>query len=158
MHWEFTKLVYVAIYDYHSQWLLCHHTCSCACTRCDHKLQATWADASHMPRLLFCMQRGKNSLGMRLCTCPHAIKSCLPCVYPWRHTHDQLYQTLPLLNERAWEWGYRLASLALPYRMFWGAKTLPVYICGFPAKYTWSGKTCLGERTAVQVRGQCEPQ
>ena len=32
--------------------------------------------------------------------CPHAIKSCLPCVYPWRHADDKMYQTLPDLS---WE-------------------------------------------------------
>ena len=30
--------------------------------------------------------------------CPHAIKSCLPRVYPWRHARDKVYQALSLLS------------------------------------------------------------
>ena len=159
-HWEnLINMVYVAIYSCRSQWFSCDDSYACIC--CDHSLQAAWVDFCvcwSCAETTFLHTEGKNTLGTRLCAYPHAIKSCLLHVYPWRHTHDKLYQALSLLNgERAWEWGYRLASPALPYRMFWGTKTLRVYICGFPAKYTWSGYTCLGEDCYTSAR-QCEPQ
>ena len=47
-----------------------------ACTCLGHKLRTMWA-------------------GFR--ACPHAIKSCLPRVYPWRHARDKMYQALPFL-------------------------------------------------------------
>ena len=59
---------------------LCHHTCVCTCL--NHKLWTTWAD---------------------FCICPHAIKLCLPYVYPWCHTRDQMYQALPLLSRESLE-------------------------------------------------------
>ena len=53
---------------------------SYACTCLDHALRTTWA-------------------GFR--ESPHAIKSCLPCIYPWRHARDKMYQALPLLSRES---------------------------------------------------------
>ena len=65
-----TILVYFVINSYYSQcFLFCH--CSYACTCLDHKLQTRFACA---------------------------IKSCLPCVYPWRHIRDKMNQAFPLLS------------------------------------------------------------
>ena len=33
--------------------------------------------------------------------CPHAIKSCIPRIYPWRHARDKMHQPLPLLNRES---------------------------------------------------------
>ena len=76
--WESASLVYLVIYGYCSQLLLCHRTCVCICL--NHKLWTTWAD---------------------FCICPHAIKLCLPHIYPWRHTRDQMYRALPLLSRES---------------------------------------------------------
>ena len=36
-------------------------------------------------------------------TCPHAIKSCPSCVYPWHHAHNKCTRLSPTLAGRVWE-------------------------------------------------------
>ena len=76
--WESTTPVYLMIYGCCSQWFMCHHSYICTCL--DHKLWMTWVDF-HM--------------------CPCTIKSCLPCIYPWHHARDKIYQALPLLSRES---------------------------------------------------------
>ena len=72
---ESTIPVYLAIYG---QWLLCHHSYTCTCL--DHELRTTWVIKIQ---------------------CVPTCKSCLLHVYPWRHTHDKMYQALSLLSGKS---------------------------------------------------------
>ena len=76
--WESSSPVYLVTYGCCSQLFLCHRTCTCTCL--NHKVWTMWVD---------------------FCICPHAIKLCLPHVYPWRYTRDQIYQALPLLSRES---------------------------------------------------------
>ena len=81
--WESTTLVYLWFTAACSQRSLCHDSYMCTCL--NHELQTTWADFH---------------------VCPHTIKSCLLCVYPWCHARDKKYQAPPSLVGRGWEQGY----------------------------------------------------
>ena len=49
--------------------------------------------------------------------CPHAIKLCLPRVYPWRHTRNKMYQPLPLLNRESPGTKLALPSISGTFKM-----------------------------------------
>ena len=88
--WESTTLVYLAIYGW------CRQQC-CA-------IVATRVLAS----ITSSKWHGRDSINFR--ACPHAIKSCLPHVYPGRHAHEKMYQALSFLSGESL--GMRLVFLS----------------------------------------------
>ena len=80
------------------------------------------------------------TVSCRGCGCwvrPRSIKSCLPPVYLWHHSRDNLYQAFLSLifflgkgSRKAWGRGYFYRDrLSSPNLMRGGAKTWPLTLC-----------------------------